>query len=554
MLFFLNNTYGQQNTNPQNPYAVTTYECAGFYWKTNNKGECNVRYRDAKSGTWEQGLVLSYDARDGEYRGSIVGLIPNTVYEAELNVSGLKSTLKFSTRNDVFPIGKTTILPAGESDKLIVINESGSPNAYHLVTVPLNSKSVVNIKNVYDYGVEIDADYVIVRGIEIRNAAIHGIVIKKNRHDVVVEQCHITFWGRVGGPRTFGNHDGDMDSGVFGEAGCKNITVQRNLIDNPRGGSNDWETGHPSGPQGITFMQNLGGNVVRYNELVTTEDHGFNDGIGGGDNFSWEGNMNRDADIYGNIIRSAWDDAIECEGANMNVRIWGNYVHFYYNGIATATTSKGPLYIFRNVLGESRKSHRSFQGGALIKTGERNEYGGGRKYIFHNTAVQPNGAYNVFTSHVNPNCVSRNNIFDVPGQLATHEEKEPASDYDYDFFSGTEKGTAKELHGKEMHAPALGPFFIPSYSLDFYPSSSLISRISGKHPIEYGDKTIVITDPVVQLKSPLIDSGVVLPGFNTNFKGEAPDLGAFEIGNPPLLYGRRANLGFDKGWVPWEKF
>lgn len=136
----------------------------------------------------------------------------------------------------------------------------------------------------------------------------------------------------------------------------------------------------------------------------------------------------------------------------MNVRIWGNYAHKFFNGIATACTSKGPLYIFRNVLGESRTGHSNTAGGAYIKTGERNEFGGGRKYVFHNTALQPGGVFHAFTSHVNPNCITRNNIFDVPGRLATDNEKEPSSDYDFDYFSGTVRGTAQEKNGIRFNA------------------------------------------------------------------------------------------------------
>ncbi len=552
VLNYANGKAPDQDT--RNPYSVATFECAGLYWKTQDDGICKIRYKEVGKDSWKEGLDLVYDLRDGEYRGSIVGLKPNTEYQAELATSASKTQLQFETRSEHFPVGKTTILPQGESDSTVLITESGYPGAYHLVTVPYNSKSVLNLKNVYDHGIEINADYVIVRGIEIRNAAIHGILIKQDRHDIIIEQCHITFWGRIGGPRTFGNLEGGTDSGIFCEEGCQNICIQRNLIDNPRGGSNDWETGHPSGPQGITFRQSRGGNVIRYNDILSTEDHGFNDGIGGGNNFSWEGNMNRDADIYENIIRSVWDDAIECEGGNMNVRIWGNYAHFYFNAIAVACTSKGPLYVFRNVLGESRRSHQSNQGGSIIKTGERNEFGGGRRYIFHNTALQPNGAQHAFTAHVNPNCITRNNVFDVPGRLATDKEKEPLSDYDYDFYSGTFKGTASETHGSGIRVPASGYMYIPSYYLEFYPSSSIMSTVIGKFPIEYGDKTIIITDPVMSIKNPMIDSGIILPGFNDDFKGLAPDQGAFEIGNPPLVFGRRAHLNFDEGWTPWERF
>jgi len=551
----LSYSYGwQPEDRESNPYAVTTYECASLYWKIPESGACNIRYCVENSNNWREGLKLVYDIRDGEYRGSLVGLSPNTSYTVELNTNAEKTRINLSTRSDIFPVGKITVLPYGESDKPIIITESGTPDSYHLVTVPSGTKSILNLKNVVRYGIEIDADYVIVRGVEIRNSEIHGILIRKNRHDIVVEQCYITFWGRIGGPKTYGNLDGGSDSGVFAESGCGNLTIQRNLIEDPRGASNDWETGHPDGPQGISIIQSTGGNVIRYNEIVSTEDHGFNDGIGGGSNFSFTGNMNRDSDIYGNIIRNAWDDAIESEGGNMNVRIWGNYIHLFFNGIATASTSTGPIYIFRNVSGESRTGHRNSTGGSFIKTGERNEFGGGRRYVFHNTILQPNGVFNAFTSHVNPDCITRNNIFDLPGRLASDVEKDPSSDYDYDYFSGVSKGkTAKEEHGiKFTTTPSGTRLFRSSFNLEFYPRSSINSISWGKYPYEFGERKIEITDPVIWIKNPLIDSGAVLPGFNDDYLGEAPDIGAFETGTPPIQFGRRAYLEYNRGLAPWE--
>ena len=556
VLVTFNYSFGQEPAeNITNPNAVVTYECAGLYWKTPEAGACKIRFKEAAKDSWKESLELVYDSRDSEYRGSIIGLTPNTEYQVELKTSSAKSQLKFKTRNDHFPIGKTTLLPKGESDKTIVITESGTPEAYHLVTVPDNSESTLNMKNVSNYGIEINADYVIVRGVEIRNAAIHGIIIKSNRHDILIEQCHMTFWGRIGGPFSFGNLEGNMDSGIFAENGTQNITIQRNLIEDPRGASNDWETGHPSGPQGISIIQSKGGNVIRYNDIVSTEDHGFNDAIGGGSNFSYVGNMNRDSDIYGNIIRSVWDDAIECEGANMNVRIWGNYAHFYFNGIATASTSKGPIYIFRNVFGESRTSHWNTLGGSFLKTGERDQFGGGRRFVFHNTTLQPNGVFNVFTTHVNPNCITRNNIFDAPGMLATEKEKEPLSDYDYDYFSGiTKNNSTLEKHGIKFSTTPSGTRLVSTYNLEFYPRSIINSIEWGTKAYEFGDKKINFTDPVIQIKNPIIHSGIIILGFNDNFKGIAPDLGAFEVGAPPLQFGRRAYLNYNEGWAPWQKF
>ena len=551
VLLIINSVHGQS---PQNPYIISTYECAGLYWKTAQAGSCAIRYREKSQKEWSTGLDLVYDNRDGEYRGSIIALKPNTSYQAELTAGKTIKVIDFNTRNDSFPVGKITILKAGEYDSTVIINESGTPEAYHLVTVPEKQSSVLNLKNVFKHGIEINADYVIIRGAEVRNAQVHGIIIRKSRHDIVIEQCHITFWGRMGGPHTYGNFEGGSDSGIYGENGSGNLTIQRNLIEDPRGASNDWETGHPDGPQGITLIESAGGNVIRYNDIISSEDHGYNDGIGGSNNFSFTGNMNRDSDIYGNIIRNCWDDAIETEGGNTNIRVWGNYIHLFYNGIATASTSKGPLYIFRNVSGASRVSHWNDIGGALVKTGEREEFGGGRRYVFHNTILQPGGVLNVFSGHVNPNCISRNNIFDVPGRLATDNEKDPPSDYDFDFFSGNNKGkTAIEEHAiKFGTTPAGTKLYITSWNLEFYPRSTINSIKWGKYPYEFGERKIEITDPVTWIDNPLIDSGTIVPGFNNGFAGKAPDLGAFETGAPPLQFGRRAYLNYNEGRCPWE--
>jgi len=539
--------YGQapEGESP-NPYAVATYECASVYWKTPEAGTGRMKYKEIKSNAWKDGLDLVYDSRQGEYRGSIIKLVPNTEYQIELSSTSAKSQVRVRTRNDNFPVGKKTVLTGGETDKTIVITESGTPAAYHLVTVPGNAKSVLNLKNVYDSGIEIDADYVIIRGVEIRNAARDGIRIKRNRHDIVVEQCYVTFWGKMGGPLTYGNLEGDYNSAVYCENGTWNITIQRNLFEDPRGASNDWETGHPSGPQGVSIFQSKGGNVIRYNDIVTTEDHGFNDGIGGGSNFSNTGNVNRDSDIYGNIIEGVWDDAIESEGANMNVRIWGNYLNRYFQGVATASTTYGPIYIFRNIFARSRKGHRNSDGGNMFKLGGRGEFQGGRRYFLHNTAVQPDGPGGSVSRC--DNCVSRNNIFDVQVRSSGSREPDATSDYDYDYG-----GPGQEEHAISFSGtPSSTRLFVTSYSLEFYLRSTINSINWGAHPYEFGERKVNITDPVVQIKNPMMDGGIVIPGFNDDFKGVAPDLGAFETGNAPLEFGRRAYLNYDEGWAPWE--
>jgi hypothetical protein len=524
-------------------YAVATYECIGLYFKSPDLGECHIRFRQNETSSWQQGYPLVYDPRDREYRGSIVVLKSNTTYDIQITLQNNNHELTCRTRNDSFPIGKITYLEEGNHSKPLKITESGTPGSYHLITPAKGSKATIDVRNAEDHTCVIDADYVIVRSIEFKNAAVHGLVIESRRHDIVIEDCHFTFWGRIGGPKTYGNK-GNTDSAIYAERGVGHLTIQRNLIENPRGASNDWDTGHPAGPQAITLINSNGGNVIRYNEIRSSEDHGFNDAIGGASNFSFEGSPNRDSDIYGNIIANVWDDAIESEGANMNVRIWNNYIEKTFQHIATACTSKGPLYIFRNVFGESRRTHRDPLGGSMIKVGQRDEFAGGRKFVFHNTALQPKGAFHVFSGHVNPNTVTRNNIFDCPGRLTSSHQVDIPCDFDYDLFTGMDRGIAKERHGLRGN-----PSFIKSYALEFYPSSTTTKIQWGKVPVQQGDKTVTLTDPVITVPNPIIDSGAKLPNFNDDFAGKAPDLGAFESGRPPIRFGRRAAGNF---WPPWE--
>ena len=77
------------------------------------------------------------------------------------------------------------------------------------------------------------------------------------------------------------------------------------------------------------------------------------------------------------------------------MRIWGNYLDNTGTGVATTVTHWGPVYIFRNVYNTSRmKSERPPDGddrGPFAKSGSTDKWGNGRRYVFHNTARQPEG-------------------------------------------------------------------------------------------------------------------------------------------------------------------
>ena len=529
-------------------WAVPTFESFGLYYSRPIAAQpCRVRYRPANTTDWREGYPLVYDQRERQYRGSLVGLKPDTLYDIRLESDGEPAELQARTRSEEFPIGKTTFLPGGTTDETLTIREGGTGRAWHLFTPAPGKKYVNDVFNLADYNIVVEAEYVILRGLELKNAGIHGVLIRPGVQNVVIEDCHITRWGRFTGSVSWGLKI-DMDSAIYAESDAGHLVVQRNLIEYPRGGSSDWETGHPEGPQGISMINTRGGNIIRYNTIRSTEDHGFNDGIGGANNFSFQGSPNRDSDIYGNIISNCWDDCIESEGANMNVRIWSNYIYHSFVDIATAATSMGPIYIFRNVFGESRVTHRDPVGGNMIKTGmnyltmdgERVSTGLGYRFIFHNTALQPSGPLNVFSGHELHNAVTRNNIFYCPGRAYPQDRGEPPNDFQHDL-------TGNLLGGGGL----VRSMFLSSDRLEWYLAPTM-NIVQVGRVLSITKKVVIDDDPVAQIANPAIDAGVRLPGFNDDFTGAAPDIGAFENGRPPLRFGREMAPGFTR--APWELY
>ncbi|MHC4657195.1 MAG: hypothetical protein ACYS91_19585, partial [Planctomycetota bacterium] len=134
LLFTTTNISILYSADEDNFCAVGTYECIGLYFKSPDLGRCRVRFRQKGTSTWRDGLPLVHDRRDNEYRGSIVGLKPDTIYDIKITLNNKSQELICTTKNDSFPIGKITYLKAGIHTKPLKITESGTPKGYHLIT------------------------------------------------------------------------------------------------------------------------------------------------------------------------------------------------------------------------------------------------------------------------------------------------------------------------------------------------------------------------------------------------------------------------------------
>ena len=460
-------------------------------------------------------------------------LDPGTSYEVQIGIAGLSPSAGLTattwTETNQLPIAQTITLPAGTRSTPLAITQGGSASGYVVYQADPGG-TTIDVQNQSLNNVTIAASYVILRGFALKGAQMDAINLLAGAHDLVIEKNDISGWGRL---RTDATASGgwqfgmDMDAAVKCESvpTLERVTVQRNKMHDPRYGANSWDFGHPAGPQAFSYNYCGGNNVIRYNEVTSSDSrHYYNDGIGGSDNYTTTGFPNYDSDIYGNVVQGVMDDGLEIEGGDKNVRIWGNYVTQSGTGISSTLDSVGPLYIFRNVYDQSRKLYLTSPDqddrGPFFKAGTDATVGDGRRYVFHNTSLQaPNpggshplgaGAGLTYTGS-NPltNTVSRNNVYYI---WKSNWESIAASggggnDVDYDLYNGVITG----ISGVESNGVHTAPTFADGNGVG----------MSGMYQLAPG--------------TPGYGTGARIPNFNDRYA--APDVGAAQSGTPAMTFG-----------------
>lgn len=519
----------------QTETTVPTFECIGIYWSPGGgsyEKDILVKFRKTGSTQWHQGLSMKYNPIDHtnlemeNYRGSIVNLEPGIMYEISLTLEGTQTNkiINCKTWDKSFPIGK--ILKPGNGKKQINISESGTPNAYLLID---GTGTSIEVNDKADYCFNISGSYIIIRGFKLTGGK-KGLIKLNDCHNIVIEQCDMSQWGEV----TKYGFGVNYQAAIFSESRkLERIIIQRNKIHHPRYGSNSWAephsddgSNHPEGPQGISFENSKGNHVIRYNEIWTDKDHYFNDILGYGYNFSFRGFPGPDSDIYGNYLSGSYDDAIESEGGNRNVRIWNNYIENCYMAIGNVATSIGPFYIWSNITGKSYSPPGSTYGeyAMFLKMGENGDWMTGNTYVFNNTLLNLNedGFGGIGTSEGEPsrglrNLTTRNNILWVrkKGFSFSAGYDKGNNDLDYDLCSG------KYPKDYEKHGIKGKPVFVKNSGFNFSNKTSMFKLDSSSQGL---------------------DAGTIIPNFNESYNGNAPDMGAFETGDAPKEYGVNAYL------------
>ncbi|MCL2639593.1 MAG: right-handed parallel beta-helix repeat-containing protein [Phycisphaerales bacterium] len=535
---------------PQAPVATaSTFHCLSLYWTPEGgakEKQVLVKFREAGTEKWREGLAMKYNPINtrwdwpkagrrmppnmaNDYRGSIVNLKPGTAYEINLTLEGtdITTSLKASTWSEEFPIAETIKVPSGNAT--FAITKSGTPNGYILYD---GTGSTIDTNNQSNDGITVNAEYVIIRGVTIKNVKSNGIHLEKGHH-IVIENCDISKWGSEHIPgRGYGV---EMNSAVYSRRNfdLHAVVIQRNKFHHPTWNSNSWAedylpdkvSKHPSGPQTITFWEPEGNVVIRYNELWSDANHYYNDIIGGAFNGSYRGWPGCDSDIYCNYIANCWDDGIEVEGGGQNVRIWNNFIEDTMVPIANAATSVGPLYVWQNVSGRSYTKPGSvfnMTHGPFMKMGyaDSENWMTGHMYIFNNTIFQEkdDGADALgASSRIIKHCVTRNNIFHTrttDTRSISTDRRSANNDFDHDLYN------ARVPEGAETNGIKGTPKYVEGAGFNFETKTGNFQLA----PDSLGYR-----------------KGVVIPNFCELNNGNPPDVGAHQSGTPAMVVGVKAN-------------
>jgi Secretion system C-terminal sorting domain len=533
ILMFLFTTYFAQSLQAQT--AVPTFNCMSLYWSPSGGGnDVLVTYRKVGDATWRQGLNIRYNPiagtilEKGDYRGSVVNLTPGTSYEFKLDLQGTSTStiITKSTWSENFPVGTTTNI--GSRTTSYEITAGGTNSAYKVYD---GQNNTINVSHNEQYCLRVSQSFVIVRNFILKGAGvgtgggggyIGGIIVEDGVHDVIIENCDISDFGRAHNNPVWPNQGYGRDAGIqmFGE-NIERIIVQRNKIHDPTyttncsfPDNNLTNYVHGDGPDGIHMYNTKGNHVFRFNEINGNALHMFNYCFEGLDNASYKGGSGADTDFYGNSLSHSWGNSLESEGGDENIRIWNNYMTVSSQHIGNAAVSIGPMYIWRNVFDES-EWYFGRGGGSAVKMGFANaeSWMGGRIYVFNNTVLQNGKGVEdgISANRITKYTSLRNNInqtkFSSNQSLATQTTD---TSFDYDLYNGVIP------NGTEPN----GIFGVPTY-------------VSGA-----GYNTLTKTgDFQLATNSLGYNQGVIINNFTDGYFGSAPDIGAHENGAANFIYG-----------------
>lgn len=255
-------------------------------------------------------------------------------------------------------------------------------------------------------------------------------------------------------------------------------------------------------------------------------------------NMSGRPEHNISIDIHNNDIQVSADDGIELDGSFRNVRAWENRVVNALMGISFQPVWGGPVYAVNNIVYNAASAPFKLNNdptGAVM---------------YHNTAVRY-GEFDIFGPYdsfgwpqLGESFSYAANVWIVNNIIIGNEDalflRQDMLYMDLDYNGYWPDGRfALQTNGSVDYYDDLGAF----RSATGYETNGVIlaGTVFATAPPASVDYTLLAPalDFALSSQSAAIDQGVLLPSINDDFTGNAPDLGAVELGGEAAVYGAR---------------
>jgi hypothetical protein len=254
-------------------------------------------------------------------------------------------------------------------------------------------------------------------------------------------------------------------------------------------------------------------------------------------------------DILNNYITNAHDNSIEMDGSMHNIRVMRNMlINSASHPMSTQPSTGGPIYFIRNIVynapGGSTRATAGSPGVLYYNNTITTETNPGSTSNFHwrnNLMLGQNASASVFSVNTNTNYTSSdyNGFRPNPGNESFQWNSPPFNvaiipadgtgpvkleTRKFATLEAYQQATKQDLHSVLVDYD----IFMKVPKLDAKDLAT-VQRLYKAEDLDFRLKA----------GSAAVDKGVVIPNVTDGFSGQAPDLGALEVGQPAPTYGPR---------------
>ncbi len=507
-----------------------------------------IQYRPVGESAWRTGYPLfrvlpetvTGRAVPRQFAGSLLDLKPATSYEVQVRVQdpdGFDNTLTATASTRGVPVGPANprLVPVADAAAFRAALLSAQPG--DVITLQAGTYSIQNAEM---YASGNAANPIVIRGVaqstvildggnctDCNVLEIYGSFITLESLTIQNAYQAVRFQGSTAQRNTARRLIvRDVENGINGRGTQRDFYYADNMftgrVQFPRIYSTD------NGANGSFALSLFGqGHAVAHNHIS-----GFANCITMGTP------GNRSIDIYGNEIPYCYDDAIETDQSEGNIRVFRNRLTNVYTAVSVQPVFGGPVYIYRNAGYNIAYEPMKFHSRATTPSQDPSGV-----VVFHNTFASPERALNMGSPLPNHNSVLMNNIFLGPavqpsGQSVDWVAPLNRVTFDYNgyypdgaffFRPPNASGTAATFAG------VFGRFGLEQNGR-LLTASTLVNGLLG--PASFSNLQTPKDMSLAPL-SPALDVAARLPGFNDSYSGAGPDLGAIESGCAVPVFGLR---------------